>query len=113
MFSVDSPLTPLGVQQARAVHEMWSSEVGLVEALVHDTRPDDPQIPFGIPVPTVFYSSPHSRATRTLEITWTGITLPNTSNDYPLYPSHKVVIAEVRSCHGMSNSFELTLGIHA
>jgi broad specificity phosphatase PhoE len=85
VWGLDSLLTPLGVQQAQAVHEMWSSE-----------------IPFGIPVPTVFYSSPHIRATRTLEIAWTGITLPNAAKDYPLYPSHKVVISEnCREAYGV------------
>jgi len=73
----DALLTPLGVQQAQAAHDKWLNE-----------------IPSGIPVPTVFYSSPLSRAARTLEITWTGITLPNSSHHGDLYPSHKVLVAE-------------------
>jgi broad specificity phosphatase PhoE len=77
VWGPDPALTPLGIQQAEAAHDKWSNE-----------------ILSGIPVPTVFYSSPHIRAAHTLEITWTGITLPSKTNDCPLYPSHKVVIAE-------------------
>lgn len=77
VWGPDALLTPLGVQQAEAAHDKWTNE-----------------IPSGIPVPTVFYSSPLTRASRTLEITWTGITLPNGTDDCNLHPSHKVLIAE-------------------
>ena len=55
-----------------------------------------PQVSSGIPVPTVFYSSPLTRASRTLEITWTDITLPGESHHGQLCPSHEVVVFEVR-----------------
>jgi len=77
VWGPDALLTPLGVQQAEAAHDKWSNE-----------------IPSGIPVPTVFYSSPLTRATGTLVLTWTGITLPNKTHDDHLHPSHKVEIAE-------------------
>jgi len=77
VWGPDALLTPLGVQQAEAVHDKWLSE-----------------ITSEIPVPTVFYSSPLTRASRTLEITWTDITLPNKSHHDALHPSHQVVVAE-------------------
>lgn len=77
VWGPDALLTPLGVQQAEAAHNKWLDE-----------------IPSGIPVPNVIYSSPLTRATRTLEITWTGITLPNKTCNDPSFPSYKVVIAE-------------------
>ncbi|KAF9779230.1 phosphoglycerate mutase [Thelephora terrestris] len=77
VWGPDALLTPLGVQQAEAAHNKWLDE-----------------IPSGIPVPTVFYSSPLTRASRTLEITWNDITLPNKTHASHLHPSHKVVIAE-------------------
>ncbi|KAF9779231.1 phosphoglycerate mutase, partial [Thelephora terrestris] len=77
VWGPDSFLTPLGIQQAEAAHNKWLHEM-----------------PSGTPVPTVFYSSPLTRALRTLEITWTDITLPNKAKDVQLQPSHKVVIAE-------------------
>jgi len=87
VWGPDALLTPVGVQQAQAVHDKWLSE-----------------IPSGIPVPTVFYSSPLTRASRTLEITWTDITLPNKSHSYDgvLHPSHKVVVTEnCREAYGV------------
>jgi len=77
VWGPDALLTPTGIQQAEAVHDKWLGE-----------------IPTGIPVPTVFYSSPLTRASRTLEITWTGITLQNGSHYGLSHPIHKVVIAE-------------------
>jgi len=77
VWGPDALLTPTGVQQAKDAHNKWSAE-----------------IPSGIPVPTVFYSSPLTRAARTLEITWTGITLQNASHPDPVRPSHQVVVAE-------------------
>jgi len=77
VWGPDALLTPTGVQQAEDAHNKWLDE-----------------IPSGIPVPTVFYSSPLTRASRTLEITWTGITLSNASHHGHLHPSHKVVVAE-------------------
>ena len=66
------------------------------------------QIPSGIPVPTVFYSSPLTRAARTLQTTWTDITLANDTHHTPLPPSHKVVIAEAGTCRQAFTSSELT-----
>lgn len=67
-----------------------------------------PQISNGIPVPTVFRSSPLSRAARTLEITWTGIILPNETSPNHSHSSREVVIAEVRSYRRVLNPFVLT-----
>jgi len=80
VWGPDALLTQLGVQQAEAAHSKWICE-----------------IPSGIPVPTVFYSSPLTRAARTLEITWTDITLPSKLNPHHgsiLHSSHRVIIAE-------------------
>ncbi|KAF9646505.1 phosphoglycerate mutase-like protein [Thelephora ganbajun] len=77
VWGPDALLTSIGVQQAEAAHNKWLDEMSS-----------------GIPAPTVFYSSPLTRATRTLEITWTDITLPNKSHDDLLHPSHRVVVAE-------------------
>jgi len=77
VWGPDALLTPLGVQQAEAAHNKWLGEISS-----------------GIPIPTVFYSSPLTRASRTLEITWTDIILPNESYHGHLYPSHKVVVVE-------------------
>jgi len=66
VWGPDALLTPTGIQQAEDVHNKWLCE-----------------IPSGIPVPTVFYSSPLTRAARTLEVTWAGITLRNASHPDP------------------------------
>ena len=94
MVPADALLTPLGLQQAEAAHNKWLSEVGLTNSDIRDLTL--PQVSSGIPVPTVFYSSPLTRASRTLEITWTDITLPGESHHGQLCPSHKVVVVEVR-----------------
>ena len=44
---------------------------------------------------SLLYSSPHTRATRTLGIAWDVITLPNKKDHVSLYLSHGVVIAKV------------------
>ena len=44
---------------------------------------------------SLLYSSPHTRSTRTLGITWNDITLPNKKDHVSLYLSHGVVIAKV------------------
>ena len=105
MAPADALLTPLGVQQAEAAHNKWLSEVGLTNSDIRDLTL--PQVSSGVPVPTVFYSSPLTRASRTLEITWTNITLRNESHHGQLCPSHKVVVVEVRSCLRAPSSLEL------
>ena len=105
----DALLTPNGVQRAQAVHDKWLSEVGLPRIPPETRSLTTPQIPSGIPIPTVLYSSPLTRASRTLEITWTGITLQNGSHHGLLYPSHKVLIAEVRSRRQCSALFRFTI----
>lgn len=96
----DALLTASGVQRAESVHNKWLDEVGLarmqsVQLKYQISQP--PQIQSGIPVPTVFYSSPLTRTLRTLEITWTGITLPYNSDRSHLHACHKVVVDEVRA----------------
>ena len=54
--SADPELTPLGENQAVAVHEAWKSE-----------------LKFGLPIPGRLYCSPLTRALRTCEITFDGI----------------------------------------
>lgn len=51
----DAKLTPKGIEQAGLVNEMWRSEV-----------------PRGIPIPDVVYTSPLSRAIITADITFRG-----------------------------------------
>ncbi|KAG8907907.1 hypothetical protein FRB99_001767, partial [Tulasnella sp. 403] len=55
----DAKLTELGIAQAEAVHKRWSSELHLGG---------------GVPVPTRLYSSPLSRAAKTMQISFEGIT---------------------------------------
>jgi len=105
MVPADALLTPLGVQQAEAAHNKWLSEVRLARILPDPVYLTAPQVSSGIPIPTVFYSSPLTRASRTLEITWTDITLPGKSHHGHLYPSHKVLVVEVMSCLRVSSLF--------
>jgi len=62
VWGPDAQLTDLGVQQAQSVHQAWVNE-----------------IPSGVPIPSLFYSSPLSRAAKTCEITWSDIIIPNTN----------------------------------
>ena len=109
MVPADALLTPLGIQQAEAAHNKWLSEVGLTRILPDPAYLTAPQISSGIPIPTVFYSSPLTRASRTLEITWSDITLPNKSHHGHLYPGRKVVVVEVMSCLRASSPFEFNV----
>ena len=110
MVPADALLTPLGVQQAEAAHNRWLSEVGLTRILPDPVYPTAPQISSGIPIPTVFYSSPLTRASRTLEITWTDIILPNKSHHgHCLYPGRKALVVEVMSCIRVSSPFEFNV----
>ncbi|SOV04809.1 related to PMU1 - putative phosphomutase [Ustilago sp. UG-2017a] len=61
----DARLTPLGIQQAQAVHDAWVSLL----------KQQDPP-----PLPTKLYSSPLSRAISTMEISYDNIILNNPNN---------------------------------
>lgn len=69
-FSADPELTPVGVDQARDIHERWETEAS-----------------FGFPAPHVRYCSPMIRALHTAEVIFDGT--------YESYPS-RVTVKEVR-----------------
>lgn len=58
VWGPDAKLTDLGIEQAQEVHKRWKTEL-------HRGG--------GVPLPTSFYSSPLSRAARTLEISFEGM----------------------------------------
>lgn len=60
----DAKLTDQGIQEAENANAAWKSQLAL-----------------GMPLPQSFYSSPLQRASNTLEITWSGITLDKGAPD--------------------------------
>ncbi|KAH6621805.1 phosphoglycerate mutase family protein [Boeremia exigua] len=56
----DAPLTPLGVSQARAVHDLWAA-----------------QLARGMPAPHIYYVSPLTRALQTADATFLALPLPH------------------------------------
>jgi len=59
LWGPDAKLTEVGIKQAEAVNSLWKTELSAGG---------------GIPVPTKLFSSPLTRAARTSEITFDGIT---------------------------------------
>ncbi|KAG8898018.1 hypothetical protein FRC01_011066, partial [Tulasnella sp. 417] len=83
----DAKLTELGIEQARMAHKRWVTEL---------------HAGGGIPLPTKIYSSPLSRAAKTLEITFR-----NVSNERPLIMENLREIIGVHTCDKRSTRSQI------
>ncbi|KZF26354.1 hypothetical protein L228DRAFT_257808 [Xylona heveae TC161] len=63
-YWVDSELSPKGIQQALAANKAWAQ-----------------QFHQGLPVPQIFYTSPHVRCLRTAHFTFSGLQIPLSTTD--------------------------------
>ncbi|KAG8973651.1 hypothetical protein FRC05_008587 [Tulasnella sp. 425] len=83
----DAKLTELGIEQARMAHQRWVTEL-------HSGG--------GIPLPTKLYSSPLSRAAKTLEITFQNVT-----HERPLIMENLREVIGVHTCDKRSTRSEI------